>query len=57
MTDDELHRLLMEEKAALQRYAHIKVNFVRNPEVVESARQLLMQATAALLKYQDTRGG
>lgn len=54
--DEELHRLLLAEKDALERYAHIKVNFERKSEVVEHARLILVEATAALLKYQEYHG-
>jgi len=57
MSDHELHCLLAAEKDALERYARIKVNFVGNSELIEHARLILVEATAALLKYQDTHGG
>jgi hypothetical protein len=57
MSDHELHRLLASEKDALERYSRIKVNFVRNSDVVESARLIWVEATAALVKYQETHGG
>ena len=56
MSDHELLRLLEEERDALQRYSHIKLNFVRTSDVVESARLIWTEATAALLKYQDKHG-
>ena len=56
MSDHELHCLLAAEKDALERYARIKVNFVGNSELIEHARLILVEAIAALLKYQDTHG-
>ncbi len=57
MSDHELYCLLAAEKDALERYARIKVNFVGNSEIIEHARLLWVEATAALLKYQETHGG
>jgi hypothetical protein len=54
--DGELYRLLLAEKDARERYAHIKVNFTRKSEVVEHARLIWMEATAAVLKYQEHHG-
>ena len=56
MSDHELLRLLSEERDAFQRYSHIKLNFVRTSDVVECARLIWTEATAALLKYQEKHG-
>jgi hypothetical protein len=57
MSDRELLRLLAAEKEATERYSRIKSSFGRNPEVVESARFVLVEATAALVRYQEMHGG
>jgi hypothetical protein len=57
MSEFELYRLAAAEKDALQRYSRIKNNFVRDSEILEHARLIWAEASAALLSYQERRGG
>ena len=57
MSDQELRRLLAAEKDALERYARIKANFVRNSDVVQSAYLIWLETSAAVVEYQETHGG
>ena len=52
MLDYELQRLVGEEKEALERYVRMKANFRRDSDVVEAARQIWEEASAAVLKGQ-----
>ena len=55
MPDQELLRLQAAERNVLRRYGHIKLNFARTSDVVEAARLIWTEATAALLEYQEKR--
>jgi hypothetical protein len=54
MSDHELLRLLAVEKDALARYTRIKRTLYCSPDIVDSARVIWFDASAALLKYQDS---
>jgi hypothetical protein len=56
MPDHELLHLLEVEKDALARYARIKRTFYCSPDVVNCARVIWSDASAALLKYQAKAG-
>jgi hypothetical protein len=52
MSDHELLRLLTVEKDARARYVRIKRTLYCSPDLVDSARIIWADASAALLKYQ-----
>ena len=54
MSDHELLRLIAAEKDALARYARIKRTLYCSPDVVDCARLIWSDASAALLKYQGS---